>query len=143
MVIACAPCLPFSVRRYGVSLVPYFPHRAGSENIPIQCQLPEISGTFWKGHILKIIALPLHAFAPSREPLARSRRAARPDLFRTKARRRKEGRAIGKCEIASSSWPSCLRVNQIHDAQHARPGLLTHTKTQRHEGSALIAHIRR
>ena len=94
---------------------------------------------------MKITALPLRAFAkgevyperlqgsrraPLREPLAPSRRAARPDLSRAKTRRRKEGRAIGGCEI-TSSWPSCLRVNQIHASPHTQAGLLTHTKTQR------------
>ncbi len=82
---------PISMRRCGVPITPYFSHLAGSENIPIQCQLPEISGTFGKGRILEITAFLLRAFAASREPLATSPHAARPDYSRAKPQRREAG----------------------------------------------------
>ena len=90
MVDIIALGLPFSVRRFGVPVEPYFSHRAGLENIPIQCQLPEFSVTFLKGARLADYSLLLRDFAPSREPLATSRRAARPDLFHAKAQKREE-----------------------------------------------------
>ena len=90
MVDIIALGLHFLVRRFGVPVEPYFSHRTGSENITIQCQLPEFSVTFLKGVPLEITPPLLRAFAPSREPLAASRRAARPDLFHAKAQRREE-----------------------------------------------------
>jgi hypothetical protein len=85
MVDVIAFGLPFSMRRFGVPVGPYFPHRAGPENIRIQCQLPEFSVTFLKRCLLEITPLLLRVFAASREPLAAFRRAARPDLFHAKA----------------------------------------------------------
>ncbi len=85
MINVIALRLSFLMRRFGVPVEPYFSHRAGSENIRIQCQLPEFSVTFLKGRLLEITPLLLRVFAPSREPLAASRRAARPDLFHAKA----------------------------------------------------------
>ena len=46
MIAVYALRLPSSVRSFGVPVAPYFLLGAGSENIRIQCQLPEISGTF-------------------------------------------------------------------------------------------------
>jgi hypothetical protein len=111
MVDVIALGLSFLVRRFGVPVRLYFSHRAGSENIGIQCQLPEFSVTFLKGCLLEITPFLLRVFAPSREPFATSRRAARPDLFYAKApfdclagaqdklrlwRRREEDRSIRK-----------------------------------------------
>jgi hypothetical protein len=46
MIVAFAPRLPAPLRRRCVAHVPYFANKTGSANIPIQCQLPEVSGIF-------------------------------------------------------------------------------------------------
>lgn len=46
MMIAFAPRLSFSMRRFGVTTAPYFSNDEGSTNIWIQCQLPEFSEVF-------------------------------------------------------------------------------------------------
>jgi hypothetical protein len=58
------------MRRYNASTEPHFPNDAGSTNIRIQCQLPEISELFGSGALFKKITAfsssLLRAFAPSR-----------------------------------------------------------------------------
>jgi hypothetical protein len=44
-----APHTPVLMRRLSIPIASYFSHDVGSENIPIQCQLPEISEVFLKG----------------------------------------------------------------------------------------------
>jgi hypothetical protein len=81
MIDALTPCLPVSVYHYGGGAESYVSHGAGCARLVIQCQLPEICLVFLKRVFFNNDGLsavfPLRAFAPSREPLALSRRAAR------------------------------------------------------------------
>jgi hypothetical protein len=81
--------LNLSLWRFGCA---NFPNEEGFTNIPIQCQLPEFSGVFGSGAPFRksplSCSLPLRDFAPSREPLASSLRAARSALSHAKAQRR-------------------------------------------------------
>jgi hypothetical protein len=61
------------------------PAFAGATKRLIQCQLPHICELFERRAFLNSPP-PLRAFAPSREPLAPSRRAARPDWSHAKPR---------------------------------------------------------
>jgi hypothetical protein len=89
--------LPFSMRRYRGSVAPYFANGAGSANMPIQYQLPEICVVFLKRVFFNndglFAVFPLRGFAPLREPLALSRRAGRFCLSHAKTRRR-EGKNV-------------------------------------------------
>jgi hypothetical protein len=46
---AITPHAPVSLRRFHMPIASCFSHDGGRENIPIQCQLPEISEVFVKG----------------------------------------------------------------------------------------------
>jgi hypothetical protein len=61
------PRLPFSMRRCAMSVAPYFAKGAGSANMPIQCQLPEICVVFKEEFSSIMMAFPQSSpFAPLR-----------------------------------------------------------------------------
>ena len=88
-----------SPRRSGGLVMPFFQTVRAERLYRFSVNFLRFARFFERGALLKKLPpfsfLLLCGFAPSREPLAPSRRAARPDLFHAKARRREEENDMG------------------------------------------------